>query len=88
MTGYSNVQLYLANTAYSDGWFGFPNTGMMIGVHINKTGTNIDTGVSGSNRWATMNTSGYLPTTAFVMRASMTPSSGTCHNSWSGTLYY
>lgn len=89
MTGYSNVQLYVKQAAYSDGhWPNGPYTAMGFLVKITKTGATYSGAVSGADRWATFATSGYMPGTTFVLGASMTASSGTCHNSWAGTLSY
>jgi len=90
LTGWSTTDLYLTAAAYSDGniFSGGPYTSMTLGIKIVKTGVIMDQGITGAGRWVTFDTSNYLPTTVFVMRAAMHASVGTCHNSWAGTLYF
>jgi hypothetical protein len=84
LTGYSETGIYVTKAAHSSRG----GTAMGFGIRITRTGTDLDTVVRGADSWATMDTRDYLPNTAFTVRARMTPSSGTCYNSWAGTQKY
>ncbi len=91
LTGYSDAQLYVTKAAWTDGTFG--NTySMTFRVSLrNSSGTVVarkTDWVESANRWATFDTSNYLPKTRFTLGAKMTDASGTCHNAWAGTLHY
>lgn len=94
LRGYSSTYLYVTKAAWSSGhwWTGGADYHDGFGVRIYKsTGahvTNLYSSTPGANQYATFNTTPYMPTTAFKMMARMDASSGTCHNSWAGTLTY
>lgn len=63
---------------------------MQVGINVVANGNFHEAFFQSANRWGTIQQNvGYVANTRFKMNAKMTsPSSGTCSNSWSATLYY
>src|SRR5690606_35621103 len=84
MDGYNKIQIYLTKAAHSPRG----GTGMTLGAYIVANGKAHRDWVVSANRWATFETGAYVPNTRFRVQASMSPSRGTCSNSWAGNLHY
>lgn len=85
-TGSAPVEIYVTNAAGS-GWGGWR---MTLGSYIVATGArHSDIAAYGASSWATIVPSGlYVRDTRYRISAAMEPSSGTCDNTWAGTLYW